>query len=95
MHASTFYVQAVRDNGRIALSDKAYAEHLWQALGLQPALAGIMVEGAQACGLNPNIRIYRHASIVCNCKAERWHSCPYTSICPWHRANAQHSSRLF
>ncbi|CAL5225451.1 g8270 [Coccomyxa viridis] len=52
--------EAVRDNGRIALSDKAYAEHLWQALGLQPALAGIMVEGAQACGLNPNIRIYRY-----------------------------------
>ena len=52
-------VQAVRDNGRIAVSDKEYAQHLWEALGLQAALAGITVDGLRACGLNPNIRIYR------------------------------------
>ena len=67
----TILVQAVRDNGRIALSDKEYAEHLWQALGLQPALAGITVDRAQACGLNPNIRIYRCSLSSCICNAMR------------------------
>lgn len=49
----------MRDNGRIALNDEGYAQHLWQVLGLQPALAAIAMDGAGACGLNPDIRIYR------------------------------------
>ena len=52
----------MRDNGRIALNDQGYAQHLWQFLGLQPALAAITVDGANACGLNPDIRIYRSNS---------------------------------
>ncbi|CAK0735010.1 hypothetical protein CVIRNUC_000515 [Coccomyxa viridis] len=52
--------EAVRDNGRIALNDEGYAQHLWQVLGLQPALAAIAMDGAGACGLNPDIRIYRY-----------------------------------
>ena len=60
-------LQAVRDNGRIATSDAAYAEHLWQALGLQFALAGLTVDGRHACGLDPNIRLYRSAAAVAAC----------------------------
>ena len=60
-------LQAVRDNGRIATTDVAYAEHLWQALGLQPALAGLTVDGMHACGLNPNIRLYRSAAALASC----------------------------
>ena len=60
-------LQAVRDNGRIATTDAAYAEHLWQALGLQSALAGLTVDGRHACSLNPNIRLYRSTSAVASC----------------------------
>ena len=65
----TLSVQAVRDNGRLALSDKEYAEHLWQALGIRSALTGITIDGASACGLSPNIRIYRHALFFCTRRA--------------------------
>ena len=41
------------------MNDQGYAQHLWQVLGLQRALAAISVDGASACGLNPDIRIYR------------------------------------
>lgn len=51
--------QAVRDNGRISLEDKAYADHLWGATGLQAVFRHIQEEGRQPLGLNPNIRIYR------------------------------------
>lgn len=53
------YCQAVRDNGRISLEDKDYADHLWQALGLRTIFRQINVDGRHACGLNPNLRIYR------------------------------------
>ena len=56
----------MRDNGRIAFNDQGYAQQLWQVLGLQPALAAITVDGASACGLNPDIRIYRSKSNLCS-----------------------------
>jgi hypothetical protein len=37
-----------------------YASHLWGNTGLADLFKGIIVDGRQACGLNPHIRIYRH-----------------------------------
>ena len=64
-HPEDCCAQAVRDNGRIAVRDEEYAQHLWKVSGLQPALAGITVDGANACGLNPDIRIYRSNATPC------------------------------
>ncbi|BDA40651.1 hypothetical protein COCOBI_01-3040 [Coccomyxa sp. Obi] len=54
--------EAVRDNGRISLDDKEYADHLWAATGIQAVFRNIVLDGRHACGLNPNIRIYRYTS---------------------------------
>lgn len=53
------YGEAFRDNDRISLQDAQLARQLWQASGLQAVFQGITVEGMQAVGLNPNIRLYR------------------------------------
>ena len=50
--------QALRDNGRIATSDKAFAQNLWQA-GLQEAFKKVTFDGKQAHSLNSQIRVYR------------------------------------
>ena len=54
-------LQALRDNGRLALDDLGFAQHLWEASGLQQAFMDIEAQGRHACGLNANIRLYRHA----------------------------------
>lgn len=54
--------EAIRDNGRISLDDKEYADHLWTATGVEAVFKSIVIDGRHACGLNPNIRIYRYTA---------------------------------
>ncbi len=56
--------KAVRDNGRISLQDPAYARHMWETIGIQELFQDITVDGRHACGLNPNIRLYRQGQGV-------------------------------
>lgn len=54
------WLQAFRDNERIAFQNEAFAEHLWQRSGLADIFHSIDVGSNQtAVGLNPNIRLYR------------------------------------
>lgn len=55
--------QAFRDNDRVSVQDEAFAQHLWQASGLQRIFSNMQLpDGAHPIGLNPNIRIYRYST---------------------------------
>lgn len=51
--------QAFRDNERVSVMDAAFAQHFWEASGLQQVCQHLRIDGARPVGLNPNIRIYR------------------------------------
>ena len=53
------WLQAFRDNERISVQDEALAQQLWSCTGLQEVFADVDLEGWQAVGLNPNIRVYK------------------------------------
>ncbi|KAK9811049.1 hypothetical protein WJX73_009320 [Symbiochloris irregularis] len=53
--------EALRSNGRIAVHSPAFAAQLWTASGLDLLMQQLPC-GANAQGLNPNIRIYRYSS---------------------------------
>lgn len=54
-------VQAFRDNDRVSVEDPAYAQQLWDALGLRRLFAGRdTATGGEPVGLNPNLRFYRY-----------------------------------
>lgn len=53
------WLQAFRDNGRISVQDEALAQQLWSCTGLQEVFADVDLEGWQAVGLNPKIRVYK------------------------------------
>lgn len=59
VHAHQRLSQAFRDNERVSVHDAAFAQHLWEASGLQHACQGLRVHGQQPVGLNPNIRVYK------------------------------------
>ncbi len=54
--------KAFRDNERVSVQDEAFAQHLWQASGLQRHFATWPSDGGRPVGLNPNIRIYRYGT---------------------------------
>eukprot|EP00891_Asterochloris_glomerata_P004369 jgi/Astpho2/4369/Aster-08066 len=60
------YGEAFRDNERISVQDEALAQQLWSCTGLQEVFADVDLEGWQAVGLNPNIRVYKY------CKGQRF-----------------------
>jgi hypothetical protein len=52
--------------------DEAFAAQLWSGTGLDVTLRGVELDGLVPLGLNPNIRLYRHAtallcSYICCC----------------------------
>ena len=54
------FVQAHRDNERLACQDAAFAKHLWQMSGLEAICEQMdLGNGQHAVGLNPNIRLYK------------------------------------
>lgn len=58
-------LQAFRDNHRISLEDPAFAAQLWERCGLRDVCSSLSYNGRAACGLNPNLRLYRHAAPPC------------------------------
>ncbi len=57
------WLQAHRDNERIAFQDDAFAKHLWQMSGLADVFKHMDLDDGQAAvGLNPNIRLYKYAT---------------------------------
>lgn len=55
----THFIQAHRDNERIAFQDEAFAKHLWQMSGLADVFRQMDLDNQIAVGLNPNIRLYK------------------------------------
>ncbi len=56
---NTHFIQAHRDNERIAFQDEAFAKHLWQMCGLADVFRQMDLDNQSAIGLNPNIRLYK------------------------------------
>ncbi|CAG9461163.1 unnamed protein product [Pedinophyceae sp. YPF-701] len=55
--------EAFRDNERVQSDDPDFAAAFWRASGLQELFQelDLTVDGMTACGLNPNIRLYRYS----------------------------------
>lgn len=55
----THFIQAHRDNERIAFQDETFPKHLWQMSGLADVFRQMDLDTQIAVGLNPNIRLYK------------------------------------
>lgn len=53
------FIQAHRDNERVAFQDEAFAKHLWQMSGLADVFRQMDLDNQTAIGVNPNIRLYK------------------------------------
>ena len=74
------YMQAHRDNERIAFQDDAFATHLWQMSGLAEVFEQMDISGQTAVGLNPNIRLYRQVSLSAHIPANCLQLCPVLPV---------------